>query len=65
MAQSVRHPTSTQVMISQSMGSSPALGSVLMAQGVGMRAGKTFSSIKNIVRYPGIWKFSVANWSIG
>ena len=32
MAQSVKHPTSAQVMISQFVGSSPALGSVLTAQ---------------------------------
>ena len=32
MAQSVRHPTSAQVMISQSVSSSPASGSVLTAQ---------------------------------
>ena len=32
VAQSVKHPTSAQVMISQSMGSSPASGSVLTAQ---------------------------------
>ena len=32
MAQSVKRPTSAQVMISRSVSSSPALGSVLMAQ---------------------------------
>ena len=32
VAQSVEHPTSAQVMISQSMSSSPASGSVLTAQ---------------------------------
>ena len=32
VAQSVEHPTSAQVMISWSVGSSPALGSVLTAQ---------------------------------
>ena len=32
MAQSVEHPTSAQVMISQFMSSSPASGSVLMVQ---------------------------------
>ena len=32
VAQSVKHPTSAQVMISQSVSSSPALGSVLTAQ---------------------------------
>ena len=32
MAQSVGRPTSAQVMISRFVGSSPALGSVLMAQ---------------------------------
>ena len=32
MAQSAKHPTSAQVMISQSMGSSHASGSVLTAQ---------------------------------
>ena len=32
VAQSVEHPTSAQVMISQSVGSSPASGSVLTAQ---------------------------------
>ena len=32
VAQSVRHPTSAQVMISRFMGSSPASGSVLTAQ---------------------------------
>ena len=32
MAQSVKRPTSAQVMISHSVGSSPALGSVLTAQ---------------------------------
>ena len=32
MAQSVKHPTSAQVMISRSVGSSPASGSVLTAQ---------------------------------
>ena len=32
MAQSVKHATSAQVMISQSVGSSPVLGSVLTAQ---------------------------------
>ena len=32
MAQSVEHPTSAQVMISQFVTSSPALGSVLTAQ---------------------------------
>ena len=32
MALSVQHPTSAQVMISQFVGSSPASGSVLMAQ---------------------------------
>ena len=32
VAQSVRHPTSAQVMISPSRSSSPALGSVLTAQ---------------------------------
>ena len=32
VAQSVEHPTSAQVMISRSMGSNPALGSVLTAQ---------------------------------
>ena len=32
MAQSVKHPTSAQVMISRSVGSSPTLGSVLTAQ---------------------------------
>ena len=32
VAQSVKHPTSAQVMISQSMSSSPASGSVLTAQ---------------------------------
>ena len=32
VAQSVKHQTSAQVMISQFMGSSPALGSVLTAQ---------------------------------
>ena len=32
MAQSVKHPTSAQVMISQSVGSSPASGSVLTVQ---------------------------------
>ena len=34
MAQSVEHPTSAQAMISWFVGSSPALGSVLTAQGV-------------------------------
>ena len=34
MAQSVRHPTLAQVMISQFVGSSPASGSVLRAQGL-------------------------------
>ena len=33
-AQSVKRPTSAQVMISRFMGSSPVLGSVLMAQGL-------------------------------
>ena len=32
MAQSVKHPTSAQVMISRSVSSSPASGSVLTAQ---------------------------------
>ena len=32
MAQSVKHPTLAQVMISQSVSSSPGLGSVLTAQ---------------------------------
>ena len=32
MTQSVKHPTSAQVMISRFMGSSPTLGSVLTAQ---------------------------------
>ena len=32
MAQSVKHPSSAQVMISQFAGSSPALGSVVTAQ---------------------------------
>ena len=32
MAQLVEHPTSAQVMISQSVGSGPASGSVLTAQ---------------------------------
>ena len=32
VTQSVEHPTSAQVMISQLVGSSPALGSVLTAQ---------------------------------
>ena len=32
MAQLVKHPTSAQVMISQLVGSSPALGSVLTGQ---------------------------------
>ena len=32
VAWSVKHPTSAQVMISQFVGSSPALGSVLTAQ---------------------------------
>ena len=32
MAQSVKHPTSAQVMILQSVSSSPASGSVLTAQ---------------------------------
>ena len=32
MAQPVEHPTSAQVTISQSVGSSPTSGSVLMAQ---------------------------------
>ena len=32
VAQSVKHPTSAQVMISQLVGSSPASGSVLMAR---------------------------------
>ena len=32
VAQSVKHPTLAQVMISRSMSSSPASGSVLMAQ---------------------------------
>ena len=32
MAQSVKHPTSTQVMISQSVDLSPELGSVMTAQ---------------------------------
>ena len=32
VAQSVKRPTSVQVMISQSVGSSPALGSMLTAQ---------------------------------
>ena len=32
MAQSVEHPTSAQVMISRSMSSGPAWGSVLTAQ---------------------------------
>ena len=32
VAQSVKHPTSAQVMISQLVGSSPASGSVLTAQ---------------------------------
>ena len=34
VAQSVERPTSAQVMISQLMSSSPALGSVLTAQGL-------------------------------
>ena len=34
MAQFVEHPTLTQVMISQFVGLSPALGSVLTAQGL-------------------------------
>ena len=34
VAQSVERPTSAQVMISHSMGSSPASGSVLTAQGL-------------------------------
>ena len=34
MAQSVKHPTSAQVMISQFVGSSPASGSVPTAQGL-------------------------------
>ena len=32
VAQSIKHPTSAQVMISQLVGSSPTLGSVLTAQ---------------------------------
>ena len=32
MAQSVKHPSSAQVMISQSVGPTPALGSVLTAR---------------------------------
>ena len=35
VAQSVKRPTSAQVMISQSMSSSPASGSVLTAQSLG------------------------------
>ena len=34
MAQSVEHPASAQVMISRSVSSSPASGSVLTAQGL-------------------------------
>ena len=34
MAQSVEHPTSAQVVISQSVGLSPASGSVLTGQGL-------------------------------
>ena len=34
MSQSVERPSSAQVMISQSVSSSPALGSVLTAQGL-------------------------------
>ena len=37
MAQSVRHPTSTQVMISQFVGSSPASSSVLTEPGACFR----------------------------
>ena len=43
VAQSVKHPTSAQVMISQSVSSSPTLGSVLLLRGGAEREGDTES----------------------
>ena len=42
VAQSVKHPTLAQVMISQLMGSSPPSGSVLTAQSLGPASDSVF-----------------------
>ena len=45
MAQSVKYPTSAQVMISLSMGSSPVLDSVLTAQSLEPASDSVFPSL--------------------
>ena len=45
MAQSVKHPTSAQVMISQLLSSSPMLGSVLTAQSLEPASDSVSSSL--------------------
>ena len=45
MAQSVKHPTSAQGMISRFMGSSPTLGSVLTAQSLEPASGSVSLSL--------------------
>ena len=45
MAQLVKHPTLAQVMISQFVGSSPTLGSVLTAQGLEPVSDSVFPSL--------------------
>ena len=45
MAQSVKHPTSAQVMTSRSMGSSPVLGSVLIASSLEPASDSVSSSV--------------------
>ena len=45
VVQSVKYPTSAQVLISQSVGSSPALGSVLTAQSLEPASDSVSSSL--------------------
>ena len=58
VAHSVGHPTSAQVMISQSMSSSPTLGSVLTAQSLEPTPGSVSSSLSLLL--PRSCSFSVS-----
>ena len=49
VAQSVKHPTSAQVMISQSVGSSPAWGCVLIAQSLETASDSVSPSLSDLL----------------
>ena len=56
----VKHPTSTQVMISQFMDSSPALGSVLIAQNLEPVLDSVSSSVSLSVPLPLVLSLSLS-----